>query len=118
MRKAKKKYPKEILDVIPNDYYCHGDYANWFMRLINRKKYDYICPFWFKINGLPEQECGYCALIGKSDYEMNREKHDLIMTYFKNGKTRRKLIRCGPDNPSSFSLLWDKCKEVGCPKYV
>lgn len=99
MRKAKKKFPKEVLDVIPYGYYCY---------MFDPK---YRCPFWYKIKNLPEQECGYCALLGKSDYEMNREIHDLIMTRFINGKRKRTLIHCGPDNPSFMSLLWDKCKE-------
>jgi hypothetical protein len=33
------------------------------------------------------------------------------------GKRQITKIKCGPDNPSGLSLLWDQCKEVGCPKY-
>lgn len=112
MRKAKKIYPKEILDLIPDGYYCHGDYEkNPILRFLFKKKYKYICPFWFKLKDYPEQECGYCALLAKSDYAMNREVHDLIMETFKNGKRKRTLIHCGPHNPSFMSLLWEKCKE-------
>lgn len=112
MRKAKKVYPKEVLDLIPDGYYCHGDYVtNKILRLLFKKKYVYVCPFWYRIKDLPEQENGYCALLAKSDYEMNRENHDLIMTRFVNGKRKRTLIHCGKHNPSFMSLLWDKCKE-------
>ena len=99
MRHKKKTYPKEVLAVIPYGYYCY---------MFDPK---YRCPFHFRIKGLPEQENGYCMLLGKSDYEMNREKTDLIMTRFKNGKRKRTLIHCGPNNPSFMSLLWDSCKE-------
>lgn len=114
MRKIKKQFPKEVLNKIPDGDYCHGD------RYVHGKGKTYfplMCPFWFKIASRPKQENGYCILIGKGDYEINREKHTILEMGFHNGKKITKKIKCGPDNPSFMSLLWDQCKELGCPKY-
>lgn len=115
--KNKKQYPKEVLNVIPNGDYCHGKLveSKTSLGIIPLS----ICPFWFKIKKRKSHENGYCVLLGKGDYEINREKTTVIhMTWDKEtGKEIKTKIKCGPDNPSFMSLLWDQCKEFGCPKY-
>jgi len=111
MKQKKKEYPKEVLDVIPDGYYCHGQYvtyANSNSETIND------CPFWFKIKKRAKHENGYCVLLGKGDYELNREPNIGIWRSVDKGKVIKKWkAKYGPNNPSSSSLLWDQCKECG-----
>lgn len=115
MKKIKKQYPKEVINKIPNGDYCHG-------KLVESKTAMGViplsmCPFWFRIKSRSKQECGYCVLLGKGDYEINREKRTVIETRFKDGKKKTRRIYFGPKKPCNMSLLWDQCKEFGCPKY-
>jgi hypothetical protein len=114
MKKKIKEYPKEVLEVIPKGMYCHGELTLNSSELYLPLK---ICPFWFKINNRKKQENGYCVLLGKGDYEMNREKHIGLWTSYNKQKVVKKWKEhYGPNNPDSSSLLWDQCKEEGCPK--
>ena len=51
------------------------------------------CPFWDTNEEKGDQECGYCHLIGKGDWDLNEETTSEI------------------DIP--FGLLWDQVKECG-----
>ena len=86
-------------------------------RLIPKGLYCYskkgTCPYWSRKRNLPEQENGYCSYLGQSDWDINREEKIVIQTTYKKGKKIEKEIKCGPDNPSGLSLLWDQCKECG-----
>ena len=110
MKKKIKEYPKEVLEVIPKGYYCHGELTLNSSELYLPLK---MCPFWFKIKGRPKQEDGYCVLLSKGDYEINREKTTLLCTNYqgKDRKPKKYKIKCGPNNPSFMSLLHDQCKE-------
>lgn len=58
------------INAIPEGPYCYG--PNW-----------EPCPYWSKSPFHPYQENGYCALLGKGDWELEG------------------------------GLLWDQCKECG-----
>ena len=99
----KKQYPKEVLKTIPKGPYCHGTIGR-----------DPVCLFWFHIKGRPKQENGYCALLGKGDYELNREPHISIVTSYIEGKAQKPIkIKYDAKHPDWSSLLWDQCKECG-----
>jgi hypothetical protein len=51
-------------NVIPKGHYC-STYIN---------EYKYECPYWSFREGHEEYEDGYCAYLGKGDYELNRER--------------------------------------------
>ena len=113
MKKIKKQYPKEVLAVIPKGYYCHGE-----IKVINNKSdwnNTYICPFWFKIKTRLKQENGYCALLGKGDYELNNEvKWQEIKSINKNNKSKKiNKSKTAHEIGLPMSLLWDQCKECG-----
>lgn len=81
--------------VIPYGYYCDG------------------CPYWSLRADLPHQENGYCAFLGKSDWDMNEEA----------GMIQGQRFDGTPVDPVSahdmnMSLLWDSVKECdeGTPK--
>jgi hypothetical protein len=110
--KKVKEYPEEVLKVIPKGYYCHG-------KLVSDGKGRFKestpgCPFWFMIKDREKQENGYCVLLGKGDYEINREPHIGEWSQCDKGKVIKKWKEhYGPNNPDSSSLLWDECKECG-----
>jgi hypothetical protein len=109
-----KIYPKEVLNVIPKGYYCYNG-----MTRNDEGSYEigYNCPFWFRIKGRSKQENGYCALLGKGDYELNRETHTVKVTSYVKGVAQKPVkIKYNKDNPDWSSLLWDQCKEHNCPK--
>ena len=78
--------------LIPKGDYCYSH--------IDGKQVN--CPYWSTINGLPEQESGYCSYLGYGDAEDNA-KHELYDT------VEKKVIEDAP----GMSLLWDQCKECG-----
>jgi hypothetical protein len=107
----KKIYPKEVLKKIPKGYYCHGELVDskTSLGVISLS----MCPFWFKIKERKEQENGYCVLLGKGDYEINREPHTVLWYGCKNGKIEKKWrVKHDSKHPDNSSLLWDQCK--GC----
>lgn len=111
----KLKVTKKILSQIPKGLYCHGQYKHLSNGRVSTPD---MCPFWSKNFSLPPQENGYCSLLNKGDYEINREICTLIETRFKNGKAIKRSIKCGPANPSFLSLLWDQVKECGLNNYT
>ena len=75
--------------IIPHGAYCYDENG--------------VCPYWSYDKERHEQECGYCAYLEKSDYDLNREP---------------RWIEPDSDTPVSanelglpFSLLWDQIKE-------
>lgn len=95
MPKIKKlKYTKEQLSKIPPSYYCES--------FDNRL----TCPYWSIKKDLPEQENGYCSLLGKSDWDINEERGKLE---WKN--KQGKIVKITKPHEICVSLLWDKCKE-------
>ena len=101
--------------LVPSGYYC---YKNVEVSKDGKFKLIGVCPYWSRKSNRPKQEDGYCSWIGKGDYEINREVTIVTYTRFdKNGKKIVGKIQHGPDNPNFMSLLWDRCKELGCPKY-
>ena len=63
------------LSVIPPGPYCYGR---------NDQGDRVLCPYWSSVPTAPEQEDGYCALLGRGDWEVK-----------------------------GLSLLWDQVKECG-----
>jgi len=93
--------------IIPKGLYCHDE-----------KDMNKICPYWRKREGYDEQENGYCNYLNKGDYEINREVYTGIWTSYKDGKkVKTWKVKYNLEYPDNSSLLWDKCKEEGCPKY-
>jgi len=97
MRKSKK--------VIPFGMYCYKD--------IKKTKNGYIrisiCPYWSIRKGKPKQENGYCAYLGKGDWDMNKEVK--WRTIYKNGK--RSKSQSANELGLYMSLIWDQVKECG-----
>ncbi len=93
--------------LIPQGYYCYST-----LKPLKKGRFKMIgiCPYWSIKKNRSKQENGYCSYLDKGDYEINREKHVILCTTFKNGKEQTSKIKCGPDNPSFMSLLWDMCK--------
>lgn len=93
---------KKSTKLIPKGYYCY-----------TRKNGEFIpCPYWSKDYTHDEQENGYCAYLGKGDWDINSECADEDV----------EVQSCYPDGTSSVriekyrdlpptSLLWDQCKE-------
>lgn len=71
-----------------------------------------LCPYWFHINGLPEQESGFCAYLGKSDFDLNRTKK-VKVTYVKGKKVKNAKWQTPFEVGLPMSLLFDQCKECG-----
>ena len=87
------------MEKIPEGLYCYDKNGR--------------CPFWRTIEGREEQENGWCDFLGKGDYEINREEKEYEVTQYIDGEPHTYIEKCGPENPSYFSLLWDECKECG-----
>lgn len=105
-KNTKKKEP------IPTGIYCYSGSC------APGSKTFKICPYWEKMDDRPEQENGYCKYLRKGDWEINREEQTIIETSHDEDNTEvKREIKCGPDNPSFMSLLWDMCKDPDCPKY-
>jgi hypothetical protein len=92
---------KKDISIIPKGIYC-----------IDYNKRHGLCPYWQTIKTLPEQENGYCAYLGKSDFEINEENGP---TEWKSGDGKRKGT-VGP-HEIPVSLIWDQCKDPDCPRY-
>ena len=67
-----------------------------------------VCPHWSTKPDLPEHENGFCAYLGKSDWDLNEEGGETVV-YNMNGK----VIGTEPAHSVPMSLLWDQCKECG-----
>lgn len=100
---------------MPEKYIPHGDYC-----YAEQK-----CPFWdMKPGEYPEQEDGYCYLLGMSDWELNEFYTSSNKVFVvQDGKTElvedptAELVGDEIDPVSGlkmhfpYSLLWDQCKE-------
>ena len=64
------------------------------------------CRYWSLRDDLPHQENGYCALLRKSDWDINEEA-GMLKGWCSDGKP----IPPVSAHEVSMSLLWDKCKE-------
>lgn len=73
--------------------------------------YTTVCPYWVRINDLPDQENGYCNYLGYGDNYMNNDPNRKFVCTVK--ETGKKNIVAAPDMPFGIGLLWDKCKECG-----
>lgn len=105
----------------PEDYipkktcycYTYKPISTWTSTARPHGEYD-MCPFWAKINFLPEQQNGYCHYLNKADIALNSKYNkESIIEYDKTGKNTGKSVAeiFGEYFPSS--LLWDQCKECG-----
>lgn len=66
-----------------------------------------ICPYWDKIDSLPEQNSGYCHWLEQGDIDINNDENYVL----KNIKTGDETL--AKDIGFPVSLLWDQCKECG-----
>ena len=85
--------------VIPAGYYCYAKT---------------VCPYWYRVPGKGETECGYCSFLSKGDWELNpvyNKTNRIVQSANTDhvGKTVSEIF--GDDFPSS--LLFDQCKECG-----
>jgi hypothetical protein len=83
--------------VIPAGPYCYT-YID---------SYRYVCPYYSIRKGYHSQEDGYCAYLGKGDYEINRE------AYWTSGDDPGGEPQTAVEIGIPMSLLWDMCKECG-----
>lgn len=84
--------------VIPKGMYCDDEDGK-------------VCPYWSLLTELPEYENGYCAYLGKSDWDRNEDMDK------QGGICVVTLDDCEKVDGMSahdfrISLIWDKCK--GC----
>jgi len=86
--------------VIPKGFYCYSI----------KKGKRVMCPYWSIRADKPEQENGYCAYLGKGDWELHKD-HDFNVETRQPDGTYAKSVVKGKDMPFSPSLLWDMCKE-------
>ena len=89
---------KEMRIGIPKGPYCHDNKLN-------------VCVYWELRRDLPNQENGYCFLIGKSDWDINEEANTVEVTHFRGELEPYKTIESA--HIYRVGLLWDKCKECG-----
>lgn len=90
-----KTFFLKLFGVIPRGYYCHFSDGR-------------VCRYWSMKHDLPEQENGYCSLIGKSDWDINEECGTVEVTHYDGKevhKSRESTHNC------HISLLFDKVKE-------
>ena len=73
------------LSVIPPGIYCYTGLSIEYRKKGYPVYHIKPCPYWGARYDMPEQERGYCALLNRGDWE----------------------------DPYSFGLLWDQCKECG-----
>lgn len=83
MRKSKQ--------LIPKGYYCYDERG--------------ICPYWHCDEARPAQQNGYCAYMGKGDWDLNKEKG-----WREEGSDEWKSAE---EIGMPLSLLWDKVKMCG-----
>jgi len=91
-----EKQKKENLRFIPEGWYCED------------LKQNKTCPYWRLIPGRPRYLNGWCDYIGKGDLEITLET--------KLVRSNGKVIKPKGSTSIPVGLLWDKCKEDGCPK--
>jgi hypothetical protein len=78
--------------VIPAGCYCYDEKGK--------------CPYWSKVNNLPEQENGYCSYLGYNDYDRNTDIGEIKW------EGQHGPVYTAPhDIP--ISLLWDQVKQCG-----
>jgi len=89
---------KKDKSIIPKGLYCYDNNG--------------VCPYW-SLNAYHEpQNNGYCAFMGKGDWDLNKEKSWRVT--YKDGKSIPNAEwQSGEDIGLSLSLLWDQCKECG-----
>lgn len=64
------------------------------------------CPYWSFREDKPDQESGYCAFLGKGDWDTNASTEQSIV--FSDG------TKTSPSEmPIGIGLLWDSVKECG-----
>ena len=85
--------PKEetTKEPIPKGLYCYDESG--------------VCLYWSLKADLPNQENGYCAYLGKSDWDLN-EEGGAVETW-QGGKRMADT----PPHEAKMSLLWDQVKE-------
>jgi hypothetical protein len=93
--------------LIPKGLYCYSG---------NYKTGRIICPYWGldPTPGRDKQENGYCSYLGKSDWDLNEEKHDIEESISQEDGTYKTTIYTNITNHEfgcNDSLLWDQCKE-------
>lgn len=66
-----------------------------------------VCPYWDKIEDLPEQYNGYCHYLKRGDWERQND-YEVIFTNMKTGEKTP-----APEMPIPVGLLWDQVKECG-----
>lgn len=104
---------------IPEKYIPYGHYCYEFSA-------ERRCPFWdTKPKEYPNQEDGYCHLLGKTDWELNEESSKSTkIVYSRDGSMDGMSVADLEDDddidPISgkkchfpMSMLWDQCKECG-----
>lgn len=85
---------------IPVGYYCYDKKGN--------------CPYWSIRKDKPEQRNGYCAYLGKGDWDINKEKRFTLIEF--EGKKipkNKRVMRSANEAGIPGSLLFDQCKECG-----
>lgn len=60
----------KLFGVIPRGYYCHF------------RNMDKVCRYWSLSLELPYQENGYCALLKRSDWDIDEECGEVEVTTF------------------------------------
>ncbi len=80
-----------------------------------------ICPYW-RLDPIHtgERENGYCEYLEKGDWDINEEKTAIAESRKQEDGTYKETIYKNTswhDLGLAESLLWDKCKEVGCPRH-
>ena len=76
--------------IIPRGPYCYDENGD--------------CPYWSLDKDRPRQRNGYCAYLGKGDWDLNEER---VWIDPKGNEISGKEIGL------PLSLLWDQCKECG-----
>lgn len=88
--------------LIPKGYYCYSRIVQIKGTNPPRFKVIGICPYWSVRKGKPKQENGYCAYLGKGDWDLNKEQ---IWIDSEGQKTTAEELGF------PMSLLWDMVKE-------
>lgn len=91
----KKKLKDE--SVIPKGEYCYDEKG--------------LCPYWSKRKDKPNQENGYCAFLGRGDWNLNASKKKTLM--------HQDGTKWSPSEmPFGIGLIWDQCKECSINEYT
>jgi hypothetical protein len=104
--KKNKKNKDAFKKLIPHGCYCYSGSCRPGSKTFK------ICPFWSKREGKIDQESGYCAYLGKGDWDLNKTK---TFRQEKNGKMVGKW-RTANEIGIPGGLLWDQVKECGVNK--